>query len=612
MIRDLGRNPRQTLGDADLLERFVSWRDEAAFELLVWRHERMVRGVCRRLLGREQDVEDAGQATFLTLACKAGAIGQRQALGGWLYKVAFRIALRLKNETAKRGRRERGPDGLDDVPAREAVGGAGEGHDLRAVLDEEVSRLPEKYRTPFILCYLEGKTNEEAATHLGCPTGTVVTWLARARKRLRGRLERRGVTVSASGLAALIATSEVGSASPPEFLQPTVKAALLFARDRTAAGLVSTRVARLTKGALHAMFLDRMKIVAAVALVVCLAGARPGILAYEKLTALDPPANPQANPAPPVVGDRQEKVVIARAIPVPAPLPSPDSLEAQQKEQRKSQDRKPEWEKAEEVITKSFKTGKSPTLVVEVFNGPIEVVADVEGKVDVQVTKRSGARTEEEAKVGLKNVDVQMIEDKEKGQIRVTARRIDTMRRGNEGADVALHVPVEAVLDLRTSNGEVKVTGGKGQVRIRTSNGAIHAKGHKGEVDLNTSNGEIEVFGATGKVELHTNNGAIHIEANKAVVKAHTNNGEARLRGTLADGKHSLTTHNGPVSVTLPPDARFRIDAQTHHGSIVDEFSSGKVKGKGVRRLENTVGDNPQVSLELRTHKGSIEIRKEK
>jgi RNA polymerase sigma factor (sigma-70 family) len=601
MVRALGRKPNPAVSDADLLERFVARRDEAAFELLVWRHERMVRGVTRRLLHREQDVEDVSQATFLTLACKAGSVGNRHSLGGWLYKVAYRIALRARSDLLKRGRFEKGPDHLDAVPAAGSPDCEADRQELRSLVEEEVSRLPEKYRTPVVLCYLEGKTNEEAASQLGCPTGTVVTWLARARQRLRNRLARRGVAVTAGSLPGILALGEAASAGPPAFLQPTVKAALLVASDKTAGGIVSTRVALLTKGALHAMFMDRLKIVAVVFLVVCLAGARPGILAYEKLSQA---ANPQASAATLRAGERMEQ--FALVLPVPAPQPATE----QEKERRNQDARKSERANAQEVLTKTFKTGKSPKLIVEVFNGPIEVVSDSEGKVEAKVTKKSEAKTEEEAKEGLKNVDVQMAE--EKGAIRITARRIEQRQKAQESASAMLHVPAGAILELKTANGAVSVLGGKGQAKIRTSNGAIRVKDHTGNLNLNSSNGAIEVGGATGQLELKTSNGPIRVEAQKAVVNAHTSNSEIDVRGSLANGSHILSTANGRISLTLPANATFRVDAQTSHGSIVDEFSPKQAKaGRGRTRLENVVGDNPKVSVRLRTANGSIEIRKQ-
>src|SRR5262245_33545408 len=190
------------VSDAQLLARFVRHRDEAAFELLVWRHERMVHNLCRRVLRDREDAEDAFQATFLALARKARGISKREAVAGWLYRVAYRVALRAQAAAARRGRRER--SGLDPDAATPARDPAAEAawRELRPVLDGEVDRLPEKYRVPVVLCYLEGRTYEEAARQLGCSRGTVSTWLNRARELLRQRLARRGLALSGAVLAA--------------------------------------------------------------------------------------------------------------------------------------------------------------------------------------------------------------------------------------------------------------------------------------------------------------------------------------------------------------------------------------------------------------------------
>src|SRR5262249_1941921 len=160
---------------------YVTSRDELAFEVIVRRHGAMVWNVCRRVLRHHQDAEDAFQATFLTLARKAHAIGKRESVASWLHKVAYRAAL---GAMASRARRTTVPEtAAMDLPAADETGGL-LWRDLRPALDEEICRLPEKYRGPFILCYVEGKTNEEAARELRCPKGTVATRLAWARERL--------------------------------------------------------------------------------------------------------------------------------------------------------------------------------------------------------------------------------------------------------------------------------------------------------------------------------------------------------------------------------------------------------------------------------------------
>ncbi len=162
-----------TLTDAQLLERFAVGRDEPAFAALMVRHGPMVLGVCRRLLHDAGQAEDAFQAAFLVLARKAGAIQRRPLLGAWLYGVAFKVAARLRGQAWRRQAREK-PADFDAVPA--AVGP--DASDYPAI-HEEVQRLPDKYRDPVVLCYLEGKTHEEAARLMRCPLGTVKGRLAR-------------------------------------------------------------------------------------------------------------------------------------------------------------------------------------------------------------------------------------------------------------------------------------------------------------------------------------------------------------------------------------------------------------------------------------------------
>jgi RNA polymerase sigma factor (sigma-70 family) len=267
------------LSDAELLERFVRRRDEAAFEVLVWRHGTMVLGLCRRLLRHEHDAEDAFQATFLVLARKAGFIGKRQALASWLYKVAYRIALAARTAAVARRTREQPwveiptPDTAEDVAWR----------DLRPVLDAEVLRLPEKYRAAFVLCCLEGKTNDEAADLLGCPKGTVLSRLARARERLRGRLVRRGVVLSAAALAAA-ANKASAAVVPAEWVETTIRAALAVAAGTAPTAVTSVPVAALTEGALRAMFMTKLKVTVAVLLLGGFLLATAGVLGSRMLT----------------------------------------------------------------------------------------------------------------------------------------------------------------------------------------------------------------------------------------------------------------------------------------------------------------------------------------
>src|SRR5262245_44282742 len=188
------------VSDGCLLERYVSRQDEGAFAALLERHGPMVLGVCRRLLKNGPDADDAFQATFLVLLRKADSISKRESVGSWLYGVAYRIALRAKTTANRQQASERQVEDMASTRSHCPFGTP----EARSILDEELQRMPEKYRQAVILCYLEGHTTEEAATQLGCPFGTVSSRLARARDMLRTRLTRRGLTVASSAVAALV------------------------------------------------------------------------------------------------------------------------------------------------------------------------------------------------------------------------------------------------------------------------------------------------------------------------------------------------------------------------------------------------------------------------
>jgi RNA polymerase sigma factor (sigma-70 family) len=243
-----GPEENAPLSDAQLLERFVSRRDHAAFATLVARHGPMVLAVCRRLLPSVHDAEDAFQATFLVLVRRAAHIRQRELLANWLYGVAHRVATRARTQAARR--RTYGGQDIERVAAE--APGEWPDRDVQPVLHEEINRLAAKYRTPVVLCYLQGKTNEEAAQELGCPVGTVKGRLARARNLLRGRLTRRGLAVPAWLVAAALAPNAAPAAVSAMLGEATVQAAMRLAAGEATA-LVSARVADLTDGALRGM-----------------------------------------------------------------------------------------------------------------------------------------------------------------------------------------------------------------------------------------------------------------------------------------------------------------------------------------------------------------------
>jgi RNA polymerase sigma factor (sigma-70 family) len=257
--------------DAHLLRRFSAGGDSAAFEVLVKRHGPLVLGVCRRVLGDWHAAEDAFQNTFALLAQKAGSLRQPEALAPWLYGVAYRTALKARARTARRGACERAAateaavDPVDDLVWR----------DLRVVLDEAVGGLPEKYRTPVVLHYLQGVSVAEVAGRLGWPRGTVATRLARARERLRRALARRGVALSAGALAAL-GGSAASARVPTALLASTIRAAAVAAGRAEIAGVAFSTKAGLAQGG-TVMLTTKVKVVALVllALGVAVGGGAP-------------------------------------------------------------------------------------------------------------------------------------------------------------------------------------------------------------------------------------------------------------------------------------------------------------------------------------------------
>jgi RNA polymerase sigma factor (sigma-70 family) len=269
--------------DQLLLERFVTGRDEAAFEALLRRHGPMVLGVCRRLLHDPHAAEDAFQATFLILAHKASVVGRRGSVGGFLYRVAYNTALKARAGAELRRRHERQagerpcPDPLAELTGRE----------LLAVLDEEMQGLPERYRAPLVLCYLEGKTRDEAARQLGWSLTTFKRRLVQARACLRRRLERRGLALPAALLPAGLATVKVPAA---------LSAAVAQAARLTGAGQatpVPPHVAALMTGALNA---GRLKLAALAVLLATLIGAGLVVCAAPVLAPSGPQGGSTAAP----------------------------------------------------------------------------------------------------------------------------------------------------------------------------------------------------------------------------------------------------------------------------------------------------------------------------
>ena len=255
--------------DEQLLECFVERREPAALEALLRRHGPMAWGVCRRVLGNHHDAEDAFQATFLVLVRRAASIYPRGNVGNWLHGVAHQTALKARTTRAKRHAREQ--------PLTERVEPAvpepNQWSDLQPLLDQEVSRLPEKYRTVLVLCELEGLTGREAARQLGLPEGTVASRLSRARTMLARRLARHGLPLSGGALATMLAQTVVSACVPTSVMAITTRAATSVASGPLAdLGGISVQVAALMEGVLKSMLLNKLKNVTMVLLVLVFLG----------------------------------------------------------------------------------------------------------------------------------------------------------------------------------------------------------------------------------------------------------------------------------------------------------------------------------------------------
>jgi RNA polymerase sigma factor (sigma-70 family) len=285
--------------DSELVQRFASANDEAAFRALVARYGPVVWSVCRRLVRNHHDAEDAFQATLLVFARKAGGLHSGAAIGGWLYAVAYRVASRVRSARraeATEAEPAGGPPGgaLDELTVREA----------EAALHEELARLPEKYRGPLLLCCVEGLSRDEAATRLGWSVNRVKHGLERGRELLRSRLARRGIALGVPLLTGLLASP--ASAVPPATLKETVRYVIGTAPPAT--------INSLANGVTRTMFVAKWKW----AVVGCLALALTG----GTLAAVLRDA-PEAPPAVPVAKPEFALAPLAPE-PKPAPVPAPE------------------------------------------------------------------------------------------------------------------------------------------------------------------------------------------------------------------------------------------------------------------------------------------------
>ncbi len=281
--------------DAQLLGRFSEARDargESAFRELIERHGAMVMGVCRRILRRPHDADDAFQATFLVLVRKARSIRVHESLGPWLHSVAYRTALRARAHASRYQQTDWEPADTSSTEEERAFQ-----LDLRPLLQEELGRLPDKYREPIVLCHLEGKSHEEAARLLDWPVGTVSGRLSRGRQLLKSRLERRGL--AASSLLLPAPWHELASPVSISLIEATAANATRFA----AAQAVPASILALTRGVLRTMLLNKLKTASIILLVLGAVSGGAGVwarLASSAGQAPQPPGKP--DPATPQAG----------------------------------------------------------------------------------------------------------------------------------------------------------------------------------------------------------------------------------------------------------------------------------------------------------------------
>jgi RNA polymerase sigma factor (sigma-70 family) len=273
------------LSDAEILERYVSRREELAFEALVQRHGAMVLGVCRGILRDRDDADDAFQAAFLLLARKARSLWIEDSLGGWLHRVASRIALQMRADAARRRDRER----RAAEPAAARCSPPSPVDDAEQVIHQEIDRLPDRYREPLVLCCLEGMTYAQAAARLRWSEGTTQGRLARARSLLRARLARRGVTLVVAALGSIDRTAGA-SAVPGSLRAAAVHAARhIVLGEAAAVGAVSTAIDALVSRAMRSMVMARVGMVARAGLIVgALAFGAVGLPALGRISADEP------------------------------------------------------------------------------------------------------------------------------------------------------------------------------------------------------------------------------------------------------------------------------------------------------------------------------------
>lgn len=295
-LRETVQSPStDSLSDVELLELFLHQSQQDAFEQLLLRHGPMVMGICRRILSCSHEAEDAFQATFLILARQGTSIRQREQLASWLYGVATRTAQKLRRDSARWQsvtQEHSEPWTEENCPVEQLAQ-----REARGVIDEEIQRLPKRYRAPVILCYLQGQTYSEAAEKIGCPPGTVSGQLARARDLLRARLTRRGLTLSASLISGLLIPRPSEAQMPLPLVEQTIRACCQAVQGHPlCADLVSQSVSRLVEGVIQTMQMTTLKTTLVLMLTLSLLGVGP--TSPGTVATAQPPGSPPTSPTP--------------------------------------------------------------------------------------------------------------------------------------------------------------------------------------------------------------------------------------------------------------------------------------------------------------------------
>jgi RNA polymerase sigma factor (sigma-70 family) len=262
------------LPDKDLLLRFSGGQDQAAFAGLLRRHGTMVLDVCRSVAGNEADAEDAFQATFLVLARSAKAIRKLASVGSWLHGVAYRTALNGRKEFARRRKLESCAPRPTDLASAQDLPWS----EVQELLHAELTALSERYRAPLVLCFLEGRTQDEAAKQLNISKSTLRKRLERGRSILRVRLVRHGLGTAAVLTAAAWPSAKASACVSPTLVASTVKAATALAGGQPLVGLVSGHVSYLVANALKVTLATKLKIATAVVLALALVPALMGVV----------------------------------------------------------------------------------------------------------------------------------------------------------------------------------------------------------------------------------------------------------------------------------------------------------------------------------------------